>query len=29
MPKQYLPPADPMRGAHARLRDLARAYRGG
>jgi acetamidase/formamidase len=29
MGKQYLPAADPMGGAHARLRDLARAYRGG
>jgi len=28
MPKQYLPTADPMQGAHARLRELARAYRG-
>ena len=28
MPKQYLPAADPMQGAHARLRELARAYRG-
>jgi len=28
MPKQYLPAADPMRGAHARLRELARAYQG-
>jgi acetamidase/formamidase len=28
MPKQYLPAADPMQGTHARLRDLARAYRG-
>ncbi len=28
MPKQYLPAAGPMRGAHARLRELARAYRG-
>ena len=28
MPKQYLPTAGPMQGAHARLRELARAYRG-
>jgi acetamidase/formamidase len=28
MPKQYLPAADPMQGAHARLRELTRAYRG-
>ena len=28
MPKQYLPAAEPMQGAHARLRELARAYRG-
>ena len=27
--EQYLPTADPMGGAHARLRGLARAYRGG
>jgi acetamidase/formamidase len=28
MPKLYLPAADPMQGAHALLRELARAYRG-
>jgi hypothetical protein len=28
MPKRYLPAADAMGGAHARLRELAAQYRG-